>query len=92
MRYYKEILLIEGILFLFLWSTNQYLATLLTFIMVPIFFSIFLISWIAERIEKSKISREYFVLMIGLSILPALLFIMFHLINEGGYGWLTENN
>jgi hypothetical protein len=83
MKYYKEIFLIEAIIFLVFWLTYEYLALLLTFIFVPIFFMILLVSFIAEKIESSKISKEYFYLMFGLTFIPILIFIMFYLINGG---------
>ena len=83
MKYYREIFLIEAIIFLVFWLNFEYLATLMTFIFVPIFFMILVVSIIAEKIESSQISKEYFYLMFGLAFIPILIFIMFYLINGG---------
>jgi hypothetical protein len=91
MRYTKEILAVEAIIFIIFWMSNEYLATLMTFIAVPIFFAITLISLIAERIEKSGVSGTYFRLMIGLMVVPLVIFAIFHFVNGGEYTWLKEN-
>lgn len=57
MKYYKEILVTEAIIFSIFWASNEYLATLLTFIAVPVFGAILIISMIAEKIESSKIGK-----------------------------------
>jgi hypothetical protein len=91
MRYTKEILAIEAIIFIILWMSNEYMATLMTFIAVPIFFAITIISLIAEKIEKSGISGDYFRLMVGLTIVPLVIFVVFHFANSGEYTWLSDN-
>lgn len=83
MKYYKEILIIEAIVFLGLWIIDEYIATLLTFIAVPIFGGIFIVSLIAEKIERSRIQREYFYMMAGLAIIPIIIFIGIFLFNGG---------
>jgi hypothetical protein len=91
LKYFKEILLIEAILFGIFWITNEYIATLFTFIAVPIFFGILMVSLIAEHIEKSKINKEYFYLMAGLALIPTLIFIAMFLINGGtSFDWAKE--
>jgi hypothetical protein len=83
LKYYKEILIIEAIVFLGLWIIDEYIATLLTFIAVPIFGGIFIVSLIAEKIERSRIQREYFYMMAGLAIIPIIIFIGIFLFNGG---------
>lgn len=91
MKYIKEILLAEAIIFAFFWVTNEYLATLLTFVAVPIFSGILVVSLIAERIEKSKISGTYFWLMAGLATIPVILFIILFIANGGtSFDWATK--
>lgn len=90
MKYYKEILIIEAIAFTGLWIINEYIATLLTFIAVPIFGGILIISLIAEKIERSRIPREYFFMMAGLTIIPILIFLGIFIFNGGtsfDWGW-----
>ncbi len=88
MKYYKEIMIIEAIAFTALWIIDEYIATLLTFIAVPIFGGILIVSLIAEKIERSKIQKEYFFLMAGLAIIPVLIFIGIFLFNGGtSFDW-----
>jgi len=90
LKYYKEILIIEAIAFTGLWIINEYIATLLTFIAVPIFGGILIISLIAEKIERSRIPREYFFMMAGLTIIPILIFLGIFIFNGGtsfDWGW-----
>ena len=88
MKYYKEIMIIEAIAFTALWIIDEYIATLLTFIAVPIFGGILIVSLIAEKIERSKIQKEYFFLMAGLAIIPVLIFIGIFIFNGGtSFDW-----
>lgn len=86
----KEILILEGIVCICFWISNEYLATLLTFIAVPIFESILIISIISEKIERSKISKDYFFLMAGLAFIPAIIFLIFYFIKAGELMWLES--
>ena len=88
MKYYKEILIIEAIAFLGLWIIDEYIATLLTFIASPIFAGICIVSLIAEKIERSRIQREYFYMMAGLAIIPIIIFIGIFFFNGGtSFDW-----
>jgi len=88
LKYYKEILIIEAIAFLGLWIIDEYIATLLTFITSPIFAGICIVSLIAEKIERSRIQREYFYMMAGLAIIPIIIFICIFLFNGGtSFDW-----
>lgn len=81
-------MIIEAIAFTALWIIDEYIATLLTFIAVPIFGGILMVSLIAEKIERSKIQREYFFLMAGLAIIPVLIFIGIFIFNGGtSFDW-----
>jgi hypothetical protein len=91
MKYYKEIIIIEGIIFTLFWLKDEYFASLLTAITVPIFLGVFVVSIISEGIERSKISSDYFKLMLGLSLLPTILFILFLIIAGGSFDWMTKN-
>lgn len=83
MSYYKEILLIEGIILALLWMFNDYLASLITFIIVPILFATLVVSMIVEKISKSNIPHNYFHMMVGLTIIPIIFFMVFSAINNG---------
>lgn len=81
-------MIIEAIAFTTLWIIDEYIATLLTFIAVPIFGGILMVSLIAEKIERSKIQKEYFFLLAGLAIIPVLIFIGIFIFNGGtSFDW-----
>ncbi|MBK8554878.1 MAG: hypothetical protein IPL65_03500 [Lewinellaceae bacterium] len=65
-----EIFLLELIAWLALWLLNDYLATLLTAILVPIVLSILIISAISEFLERSKVPRKYFRVMLVSALAP----------------------
>ncbi|MBK8349218.1 MAG: hypothetical protein IPL08_16990 [Saprospiraceae bacterium] len=91
MKYYKEILIIEAIIFIAIWIANEYLATLLTFIFIPLFTAILAVSLIAEKIERSKISKNYFYLMAGLALIPLLIFLFISVVNGGSsFDWAKQ--
>jgi uncharacterized membrane protein SirB2 len=91
MKYYKEIWLIEAIIFSIFWVSDEYLATLLTFVAVPVFLGILVVSLVAERIESSKISKDYFYMVGGLALIPALIFMAIYFVNGGtSFDWAKQ--
>ncbi len=75
-----EIFLLEMVVWLGLWLSNDYLATLLTLSIGAIVSAVLLIALAAEAIERSKVPRRYFWIM-SLSILAPL-------VAAGLYAWL----
>ena len=65
-----ELFLAELIIFVILWLSHSFLATYLTIIFSVIFFFIFIISVLAELVERSKVPRFYFYAMIVSFITP----------------------
>ncbi len=91
MKYYREILLAEAVVFILLWLTNEYLASLLTFVAVPVFFSILAISLLAELFDRSRVGRQYFILMLGLSVIPAVIFLCMYAASGGTtFDWARQ--
>lgn len=86
---YVEILLVEAIVFMAAWLVNQYIALLLTLIFVPIFLSILIISAVSELIEPTKISNNYFKILLIVSIVPVLVALTFLFINDWEIPWLN---
>ena len=68
------------VLWLGLWLSNDYLATLLTLSVGAIVLSVLIIALAAEAIEPTKVPRKYFWVM-AISILTPLL-------SAGIYAWL----
>lgn len=76
-----EFFLLEFILFFSLWLIMPYLATLLTTIFTCICFFLLLFSWIAERIEPSRVPTWYFSLMWVSVLAPLVAAASYQLIN-----------
>ena len=68
-----EAIAMEAIIFIALWIWNPYLAFLLTCVIIPILFSIWLISVIADLLDKSKIGRGYYIFLWASILLLALI-------------------
>ncbi|HOY05234.1 MAG TPA: hypothetical protein PLO67_07525 [Saprospiraceae bacterium] len=67
-----EIFLLEMVVWIGLWLSNDYVATLLTLSIGAIVSAVLIIALISELIERTKVPRRYFWIM-GLSILAPLL-------------------
>ncbi|HRI58979.1 MAG TPA: hypothetical protein PK228_04635 [Saprospiraceae bacterium] len=78
-----EIFLLEVVVWLGLWLLSDYLATLLTFITGAIVSAVLLIALMAEAIERSKVPRRYFYVML-LSIIAPVVSAMLYLFIFGG--------
>ncbi|MEY3241288.1 MAG: hypothetical protein RIR11_2726 [Bacteroidota bacterium] len=76
-----EIFLIEILVWMGLWLANEYLASLLTFILTPIVFAVLVIARISEFIERSKVPRIYFGVMLISTIAPILAALVYWLLN-----------
>jgi hypothetical protein len=81
-----EIFLIQILIYLVLWLWNDYVATLLSAIMIVITTAVLIVAVIAELIEKSKVPRSYFIFMIGTVLIPLLIGFIF----IGILGWEME--
>lgn len=90
MRYQKEILLTQAILLTLLWLTNEYLAHLMTYILVPVFIAILIIALIAEKIERSKVPKYYFLMMGYMIAVFILTYILFNIIYGISGDWIKD--
>lgn len=84
-----EILMVEIIIYLFIWMLNEYLATMLSLIFGTICLLILLISLVVEFIERSKVPKWYFGFM-AMSILAPILAAAIYLGITGNIDWLRE--
>ena len=84
-----EILLIQVVIYLFLWIFNDYLATMLSLIIGSIMLFILLISLVVELVERSKVPRWYFYFL-GVSVLAPLIAGLVYLLISGGVGWMGK--
>lgn len=78
-----EIFLVAVVIFMGLWLLAPFWASLFTFIIPMIGVPILLIALIAELLERTRISRMYFVVMVISIIVPPLVAVV--------YGWLSGN-
>ncbi len=85
-----EIFLIEMVLWLGLWLSNDYLATLLTLTIGAIVLSVLLIALAAEAIEPTKVPRRYFWIMAVSILAPVLAAGLYVLLFGGKLGFLEQ--
>lgn len=78
-----EIFLLEVVVWLVLWLSNDYLATFLTLIIGAIVLAVLIIALMAEAIERSKVPRRYFYVML-LSVVAPLAAALLYLLIFGG--------
>jgi len=83
-----EIFLIQFLIYLALWLSDDYVATLVTVLMTTIFLGILIVAAIAELIEKSKVPKSYFIFMIGSIVIPVIVGFIFVGIMGGQLDWL----
>lgn len=76
-----EIFLIQLIIWLVIWISNPYVASLLTISIGIMVFAVLIIAIISELIERSKVPRNYFYVM-AISILAILV--------SAGIYWAVE--
>jgi hypothetical protein len=88
MQYYKEIILLEAILLAGCWMWNEYIAFMVSIIFIPLFISIIVISKIADYLEPSRIGPLFYRLLVGLTIVPIILLLVFWSIYGGEFDWM----
>lgn len=84
-----EIFLIEVVVFMALWLFLPFWASLLTFIIPMIGLPILLISLIAEWLERTRISRLYFVVMFISILVPPLVAVVYSLLSGNEWNFLN---
>lgn len=87
---YIEIVLLQIILWAALWLMDEYLASLLTAIMVPIFAGILVISLIAELLDRSRVPRSFFVLLAISVCIPLFIGAFVYFAFGGVFDWLSS--
>ncbi len=85
-----EIFLLEVVVWLGLWLLSDYIATLLTFIIGAIVSAVLLIALMAEVIERSKVPRRYFYVMLLSIIAPVVSAILYLFIFGGKLAFLSN--
>lgn len=82
-----EVFLLEVVVWLAFWLLNDYMATLLTLIIVAIVSSVLIIAMISEWIERSKVTRYYFQVM-AVSVAAPLVAGVLYITLFGELSWL----
>jgi len=84
-----EVFLLEIVVWLGFWLLNDYMATLLTFIIVAIVSSVLIIALISEWIERSKVTRYYFQIM-AVSVAAPLVAGALYVLLFGELSWFKQ--
>jgi len=82
-----EIFLLEVVVWLGCWLLNDYLATLLTLIIGSIVSAVLIIALMAEWIERSKVPRKYFHVMLLSIAAPIVAALIYMFIFGGQLEW-----
>lgn len=90
MNYYKEIIIVQAILFSLLWMTNEYLAFMLSVIFIPLCIAVLIVAKIADFIEPSRITPLFYRMLLGLAIVPIILLLVFWSIYGGEFEWMKS--
>ncbi|MCC6413781.1 MAG: hypothetical protein IT270_19185 [Saprospiraceae bacterium] len=85
-----EVFLLETAVWLAFWLLNDYMATLLTLIIVAIVSSVLIIAMISEWIERSKVTRYYFQVM-AVSVAAPLVAGLLYILLFGELTWLRAS-
>ncbi len=83
-----EIFLFQVVVWLGLWLLNDYIATLLTLILGAIVSAVLIVALMAELIERSKVPRQYFFIMLSGIAAPIVAAMLYLLIFGGKLGFL----
>jgi len=82
------VVLAESIVFTALWLWNEYVATYSTIILVGIMFVILLFSLVADLIEKSRIPKWYYYVLVISIVIPLVVGMFFVYIYGGNLSWM----
>ena len=83
-----EIFLLQIMVYLVIWLWNDYVASLVSVLVVAICAGVFIVALIAELIEKSKVPKSYFLFMIGSILIPLIVGFVFISLMGGDLDWL----
>jgi hypothetical protein len=85
-----ELFILQCIIYVIFWMTNDYIATLLSTIFFFIFLSIYIIAFIAEKLDHSNVPNQYFSLMATGFLSPLVMYIIFYFLNGGKFNWMSN--
>ncbi len=76
-----EFSLVQILVWLIFWLVSEWLANLLTLILLPMLLAILALAMISEWIEKSNVPRRYFYLMAISVAAPVVAFVVYFVIH-----------
>jgi hypothetical protein len=82
------IALVQIFIYISLWLINDYTATLFSGIMFFVSLFILVLSLIVELIERSKVDKWYFYLILLSCIIPLVIGIIMTVIKKGDLDWM----
>jgi hypothetical protein len=82
------VVLAESVAFSALWLWNDYVATYSTIILLGVMFVILLFSLIADLIEKSRIPKWYYYVLVISIVIPLVIGMFFIYIYGGNMEWM----
>ena len=85
-----EITLFQIVIYMGLWIFNEYLASLITIVMIPIFIGILVVSILAESIERSKVPKIYYRFLLVSIIIPLIIGLFFLYMYDGKLDWFDD--
>lgn len=88
--YFLEFILAEVVILLLFWVNNEYLATVVSLLIPAIVLGVLVVSFIAEKIEASKVPKSYFVYLMVVGLIPLLIFCVYFVLNDFEVSWIKE--
>ena len=88
--HFAAILLFQAVVYAGLWLWNEYVATYITLIFPGILTVLLILSSIADWIEPSRITKWYYLLMIGSIVVPLIIGLVFYIMYDGNLDWLRN--
>ena len=83
-----EVCFMEAILYILLWMWNDLIATIISLSFAGIAFCILIVSFIAERLDKSKVSSWYYYFMTASFVVPLVVTAFFSVLKLGHFDWM----
>lgn len=85
-----EITVFQLIIYSVIWLTNAYLGFLLTCVIIPLVLAVMLVSFLADRIETSGVSYNYYLLMLSFVVCPLIITAVFIYSGVDVGAWFTK--
>src|SRR6478736_9016569 len=82
------VVLVVSIIFTALWLWNQYVATFSTIILAGVMLVILIFSLVADLIEKSRIPKWYYYVLVISIVVPLVVGLFFVYIHGGELEWM----